>query len=156
MTVAAKLAVALMDAQQNLAKTQYTLAEVAKVLIQPVPDPDGLSFVVTGVEMSQFKFKAILPELPTDPDLAKIIVSGELTLQIGTQNPVVIETAKTQTEVRDLICDPVDVIHGSFVWLDEFGKKSDVPAIFTGVLEDPQIVPNPDPGSLTFQAYEVV
>lgn len=88
-------------------------------------------------------FDAILPEPPqgrTD------IVNGQLTVQIGDQEPIVVLTEKGQRSVTGLSGPQGATVTMSFVYVDDSGNMSQNASVLTETLKD--TVPPPAPGAM--------
>lgn len=113
-----------------------------------LPDPDKISLLVTAEDGSMLTFKINLPAAPPEPN---DIVGGELTVVIGTADPVVLSTTKDQTVVEGLQGNDGESVKASFAYLDDATppNKSVHPSTIDVVLAD--TIPPADPGVLSLE-----
>jgi hypothetical protein len=115
------------------------------------PNPKPLKLVITEefpstgdtqmVDMLAFKV-----QLPTPPIEPNDIVNGQLTVQIGDNEPEVIITTKDQLEVEGLVGEQDSTVNMTFVYIDDSGNTSEEPSTLIGTLTD--TFPPPKPGVL--------
>lgn len=91
------------------------------------------------------QFEIGLPT-PTAPDVA----SGELTIQIGSNEPFVINTTPTEQTIQDARFSGADgeTVIATFVFVDDAGNKSQAREA-SAVLAD--TIPPPQPGELAIR-----
>lgn len=123
---------------------------VLKILKTRAIQVGPLHLSITGEENMSLKFKVGLP-----PATAADVVSGELSVRIDAGEPIVIATAKDQTEVVDGQLSGRDgaTVELSYVLIDDAGNRSE-PSVFVGQLLD-TIAP-PKPGELALVITEEV
>lgn len=131
--------------ERQLKKTNQLLADLIRRLSN-IPDPGPLSLNIISEIENVLTFSIGLPSAPAEKN---DIVSGALTVTIGSAEPQKIETTKDQTAVEGLKGEQGDLVLASFVWLDDATppNPSTNPAVLSVVLSD--TIPPADPGSLS-------
>lgn len=135
----------------NIDALNQNIVKLIAVIQGPVADPDPISLLVYAEDGSMLVFKINLPGLPEDPNAAKQITGGELTVMIGTADPVVISTAVGQAVVEGLKGNDGESVKASFAFLDTATppNKSVHPSTIDAVLSD--TIPPADPGILSLE-----
>jgi hypothetical protein len=150
--LAADLVFAIMDSaltrDENLRLLTKSIdglnSTIKRVFFKP-PNPGPLRITATGeLQMANMLgFKIVLPELPPEPN---DIVSGELTVSIGTGEAQVIPTTKEQTEIVGLSGEQGAEVNVSFVYVDDAGNRSEEASSLLETLVD--TIPPATPGAL--------
>ena len=95
--------------------------------------------LVTIKRVNDMTFNVLLPP-PTAPD----VVSGELTISIGSGVPFIVNTSPTDAEISNVnfVGNDNDAVTGEFRFIDDAGNRSDA-RTFAAVLTDTQAPPLP-------------
>lgn len=133
----------LVVTQRELVRTSQQQVSLLKRLVGALC-PGPISLTLRSETMAgTIQYEVQLPEWPgEDSDVA----SGELTVQVGDGEAQVIPVEKGAAKVEGLSGPQDAAVKLSFVYVDDAGNRSAVPATFEGVLLD--AIPPTDPGAL--------
>lgn len=119
------------------------LGRLIKLLTPKIPNPGSLHFILKEASMADvFNYSILLPALSDDRDIEK----GQLSISTDGGDFLVIDTTKEQTEVVGLSGPQGALVTASFVYIDDAGNASEIPAVLNFSLDD--TVPPANPGEL--------
>lgn len=136
----------LAELQRDVRRLRLSLLRIGRIGIHIFEEDD----------MARLRFAIALPPLPEDPGMQNEIARGQLTVQVGVEAPLVIDTDKTASQISDerFVGEQGQEVTASFVWVDDAGNQSVNASTAAAVLAD--TIPPADPGALGIQVVEEI